>query len=137
MGVVFSKTQPPLLDFEYYTEWHKQQKRMKKSQLAKEYYQRNKDYIKAQKKEYLENSKAWHKRAEYMKEYQKKNKDCISQQQQEYYQKNKERMNEYAKNYRERIKNGEAGGKKAECPLCKGWFVLTKSNQLHKHKCLP
>tara|TARA_B110000046_G_C12633613_1_gene249732 strand:+ start:75 stop:479 length:405 start_codon:yes stop_codon:yes gene_type:complete len=134
MGVVFSKTQAPLLDFEYYTEWHKQQKRMKKSQLAKEYYQKNKDYIKAQHKEYLENSKAWHKRAEYMKEYQKKNKDCISQQQQEYYQKNKER---YAKNYRERIKNGEAGGEKAECPLCKRWFVLTKSNQLHKHKCLP
>ena len=98
----------------------------------KEYYQKNKDYIKAQKEEYYQKNKDYIKAQH--KEYYQKNKDCISQQQQEYYQKNKER---YAKNYRERIKNGEAGGEKAECPLCKRWFVLTKSNQLHKHKCLP
>ncbi len=149
MGVVFSKTQAPLLDFEYYTEWQKQQKskankehckdwrernRQWVKEYAKEYNLRNKDYIKARNKEYYENNS---KHAEYMKEYFERNRDYIKEYYKEYRIKNKERMNEYAKNYRQRMKNGEAGGEKAECPLCKRWFVLTKCNQLRKHKCLP
>ena len=105
MGVVFSKTQDALLDFEYYTEWQKQQTRMKKSETSKRFF--------------IEN-------ADYRKDWRERHADYHRQKQKEYYAKNKTSIS-----FKREVKKD-----KAECPLCKAWFTLTKSNRLHKHKCV-
>jgi hypothetical protein len=59
MGVVFSKTQAPLLDFEYYTEWQKQQIAVNREMIKRARQERKKN-IKPDNKKKTRNTKTYY-----------------------------------------------------------------------------
>ncbi len=83
------------------------EKKQKRKEYLKAYYQAKKDKIKQQQQEYVENNKdkIKQRQQEYQKKYREENKDEIKQQQKKYREENKDKNKEYHKKYvKNRIK---------------------------------
>ncbi|CAK5084701.1 unnamed protein product [Meloidogyne enterolobii] len=93
-------------------------KKFNRSEYNKEYYQKNKEYLKNYKKQnkekinelnrnYYQRNKdsIIKKKLQYMKIHQHKNKESIQKYKKMYYQNNKRKLNEYQRKYRQNKKN--------------------------------
>ena len=98
-----------------------EEKKKRKAEYKKEYYQKNKEALAEYRKEYYQKNKERMKEvyAEYYQknkelkketsaEYRKNNKEAIAEYKKEYYQKNKERMKEVSAEYRKNNKEAIA-----------------------------
>lgn len=103
---------------------------MRQNKYYEKNYEKNKDKILLQRKEYYERNKEL--RTAKMKEYYRENKEALALKKREYYEKNKERLRLKKREYREKNKEIIAAKKSVYNKTIKGKAI--SANKYHRRK---